>query len=190
MRWIVLFVVVATCVVAPGCSRTEHVPPAPEPEPPREPPPPKKKLGPTDFGSCTLKASGAFEAEEMIPGDAKSASSRYWQAEDERAATPIPLLTVNCAGKDLRLSIVSAPEATVPFGLKRYDIRKNGELVLLGRAGDQLADFAGTVEIDRFDDQRVIGTIAISARQGRGNKRVTIEGKFDFACPGMRGCAR
>lgn len=172
-----------------ACSK--HEPPAePPPEKPAEPPPPRKKIGPTDFGSCTLKASGAFTAEETIQGDAKSVASKYWQAEDQRGVVPMPALSVNCAGTDLRVSIVAAPNGDVPYGLKKYDIKKNGELVLIGRAGDQLSDFAGTVEINEFDGKHVAGTIAITAKQGRSSKRVTIEGSFDFACPGMAGCIR
>jgi hypothetical protein len=183
-----LFVVTLLAVCA--CKSSYEAPPPP-PDKPAEPPPPKKKIGPTDFGSCTLKASGAFTAEETITGDKKSASSKYWQSEYDRGATPLPALTVNCAGKDLRLSIVSAPHAEVPYGLKTYDVGgKTSELVLLGRAGDQLSDFKGQITLDAFDGKHVAGTIAIDAKRGRGNKRVTIEGSFDLACPGMAGCTR
>lgn len=181
---------VVVCVLLLACNKEDAYKPPPEPPPkPAEPPPPKKKLEPADFGSCTLKASGGFTAEETIQGDKKSAASKYWQAEDERAATPMPALTINCAGKDLRLSLVASPNGQVPYGLKKYDIKKNGELVPFGRAGDQLSDFAGTVEINAFDATHVAGTIAISAKQGLSKKRVTIEGSFDFKCPGMAACA-
>jgi hypothetical protein len=183
-----LFVV--TLIALCACSKHQP-PPPPPPEKPAERPPPKKKIGPTDFGSCTLKASGAFSAEETIQGDKKSAASKYWQSEDERGATPIPALTINCNGKDLRLSIVSAPHADVPYGVKTFDVEgKNSEVVLLGRAGDQLSDFKGQVVLDAFDNKHVAGTINITAKQGRGSKRVTIEGSFDLTCPGMAGCAR
>lgn len=179
------------------CACSKHEPPPPPPEQPAEPPPapptppPKKKIGPTDFGRCTLKASGAFSAEETIQGDKKSAASKYWQSEDERSATPIPALTINCHGKDLRLSIVSAPHADVPYGVKTFDVEgKTSELVLLGRAGDQLSDFRGKIELNAFDAKHVAGTIHVSAKQGRRNKRVTIDGSFDLACPGMAGCAK
>lgn len=181
--------VVVTSLALAGCT-SKHEPPPPPPEKPAEPPPPRKKIGPTDFGSCTLKASGAFTAEETIQGDAKSVASKYWQAEDQRGAVPMPALTVNCAGKDLRVSIVAAPHGDVPYGLKKYDIRKDGELVLIGRAGDQLSDFKGVVEINDFDGKHVTGTINVTAKQGRSSKRVTIEGSFDFVCPGMAGCVR
>ena len=183
-----LFVVALIALCA--CT-SKHEPPPPEPEKPVEPPPPRKKIGPADFGSCTLKASGAFNAEETIQGDRKSVASKYWQSEDERGATPIPALTINCSGKDLRISIVSAPHADVPYGLKTFDVEgKNSDVVLLGRAGDQLSDFKGTVTLDAFDNKRVAGSMNITAKQGRGGKRVTIEGSFDFACPGMAGCAK
>ena len=150
-----------------------------------------KRIGPADFGTCTLKSSGAFDAEETITGDKKAASSKYWQAEDERGGTPIPALTINCNGDKLRLSIVSSPHTDVPYGVKNYDIGgKNSELVLLGRAGDQLSDFRGRVEINTFDSKHVTGTIHITAKQGRSRGRVTIQGSFDYACPGMANCAK
>ena len=184
------FVVALIALCAPSCT-SKHEPPPPEPEKPAEPPPPRKKIGPVDFGSCTLKSSGAFTAEETIAGDKKSAASKYWQSEYDRGATPLPALTVNCSGKDIRLSIVSAPHADVPYGLKTYDVGgKTSELVLLGRAGDQLSDFKGQVVLDAFDGKHVAGSIKITAKQGRGNKRVIIEGSFDYACPGMAGCAK
>ena len=173
-----------------ACAKHEPLPPPP-PEKPAEPPPPRKKIGPADFGSCTLKSTGAFTAEETMPGDAKSVASKYWQAEDERGSIPMPALSVNCAGKDLRIAIATAPHGDVPFGLKKYDIGgKASELVLLGRAGDQLSDFKGIVEINDFNTKHVTGTIAITALQGRARKKVTIEGSFDFACPGMAGCQK
>lgn len=184
MRFVVL------CALLLACNKEDAYKPPPEPPPkPAEPPPPKRKLEPADYGTCTLKASGAFTAEETIQGDKKSVSSKYWQAEDDRAVTPMPALTINCAGKDLRLSLVTSPNGEVPYGLKKYDIKKNGELVPIGRAGDQLSDFNGTVEINAFDGTHVAGTIAITAKQGLSKKRVTIEGSFDFKCPGMAGCS-
>ncbi len=187
MRCIVLVTIVAVA----GCSeKPAYEPPPAPPEKPAEPPPPRKKIGPTDFGSCTLKATGAFAGEETIQGDAKSVASKYWQSEDERVATPMPALSVNCAGKDMRISFVAAPTGDVPYGLKKYEVRKDGELVLIGRAGDQLSDFKGTVEINEFDSKHVTGVFSISAKQGLKNKRVAIEGAFNFACPGMAGCAK
>jgi hypothetical protein len=179
------------CMLLLACKKEDAYKPPPEPPAKApEPAPPRKKLEPADYGSCTLKASGAFTAEETIAGDKKSASSKYWQAEDERGVTPMPALTINCTGKDLRLSLVASPNGQVPYGLKTYDIKKNGELVPIGRAGDQLSDFSGTVEIDAFDATHVAGTIAVTAKQGLSKKRVTLEGSFDFKCPGMAGCAR
>lgn len=174
-----------------ACASENQPPPPPPPEKPAEPPPPKKKIGPTDFGSCTLKSTGAFTGEETIKADAKSATSKYWQAEDERGAVPVPALSVNCAGKDMRISLVAAPNSDVPFGLKTYDVGgKNSPLVLIGRAGDQLSDFKGTVTIDDFNDKHIAGKLSVTALQGRARKKVAIEGSFDLACPGMAGCAR
>ena len=182
------FLVVVALAACTSSDKDYQPPPAP-PKKPAEPPPPKKKIGPADFGSCTLKASGAYAAEETIAGDKKSASSKYWQSEDERGATPMPALTINCNGDKLRLSIVSAPHAEVPYGVKDYTLTgKNAELVLLGRAGDQLSDFRGHIEINTFDSKHVTGTIAVTAKSGRAGRRVAIDGSFDYACPGMAGC--
>jgi len=173
-----------------ACS-TKHEPPPPPPaEPPPPPPAEKKKLVPDDLGSCKLTATGAFTAEETIPADLKAATSKYWQAEDERAPVPRPPLSGNCAGKDLRGAPVSAPNAAVPFGVGTYDVGKNGQIVLLGRAGDQLSDFNGTVEINDFTTKHVAGTLDVTALQGRARKKVAIKGSFDLACPGMAGCAK
>ena len=186
-----LRVVVCAVLLLLACKgKDTYTPPPPPPEKPAEPPPPKKKLIPDDFGTCTLKATGGFTADETIPGDKKSAASKYWQAEDERSANPLNPLTVVCAGKDIRLAIAAAPNAEIPFGLKTYDIKKNGELVLSGRAGDQLSDFNGSVVIDAFDKAHVAGTISVSAKIGLSKKKVQIEGNFDFKCPGMAGCLR
>ena len=95
-----------------------------------------------------------------------------------------------CAGKDVRLSIAAAPHADIPYGLKTYEIKKNGELVLSGRAGDQLSDFNGTVQIDAFDKAHVAGKVSVSAKIGLSKKKVQIDGDFDFKCPGMAGCLR
>jgi hypothetical protein len=184
-------VVVCALFVLVACKGKEaYTPPPAPPEKPTEPPPPKKKLIPDDFGTCTLEATGGFTAEETIPGDKKSAATKYWQAEDERTAAPLNPLTIVCAGKDIRLSIAAAPNADVPYGLKKYDIKKNGELVLSGRAGDQLSDFNGTVEINAFDKAHVAGTVSVSAKIGLTKKKVQIDGNFDFKCPGMAGCLR
>jgi hypothetical protein len=182
-----LFACVTVLLLA-SCAKHEPPPGQIEPEKKPEPPPPRKKIGPTNFGSCTLKATGAFTAEETIQADAKSAASKYWQAEDQRGSVPMPALSINCAGKDLRVSIGAAPNGTVPYGVKNYDVKKNGDLVLIGRAGDQLSDFTGTVQINTFDGKHVTGTLSVSAQQGLKKKRVQIEGSFDLACPGMAGC--
>jgi hypothetical protein len=182
-------VVCALFVLVACKAKSKYVPPPPPPEKPAEPPPPPKKLVPDDFGTCTLKASGGFTAEETIQGDKKSVASKYWQAEDERSANPLNPLTIVCAGNDVRVSIAASPNADIPYGLKKYDIKKNGELVLSGRAGDQLSDFNGTVEIDAFDGTHVAGTIDVTAKIGLSKKKVQITGNFDFKCPGMAGCA-
>jgi hypothetical protein len=192
MRSIACVTMFALASLAPGCSKSAEKyepPPAPPAKPP-EPPPPLKKIGPADFGTCTLKATGAFTADEVVPADAKSAASKYWQAEDQRGVVPMPALSVNCAGQDVRVSFVAAPSGTVPYGVKTYDIKKDGELVLIGRAGDQLSDFKGTVVINEFNNKHVTGTIDVTALQGRARKKVAITGTFDLACPGMAGCAK
>ena len=108
----------------------------------------------------------------------------------DTGSSPMPALTVNCSGKDLRLSFVPRPDASVPYGPKLYQIdRKRGELVMIGRAGKSLADFVGTVDITAFDAHHVAGTIKLTAKQVGGGT-VKLVGQFDYRCPGYARCAR
>lgn len=131
-----------------------------------------------DHGTCTLHATGAFTADETIPGSSSSAASKYWLSDDQRG-TPMSAITVNCSGKDLRVSFVSNPNGSTPFGVKTYTVQRNGDLVLLGRAGKSLADFAGTVDITAFDGAHIAGTLDLTAKQVGGGA-VAIKGDFDF----------
>src|SRR5689334_23016152 len=99
-----------------GCKDEQPPPPPPAPVKAPEPPPPVRK--PVAPGSCTLHVSGGATVDETIPAGKNAASSKYWQSDEDRAAQPMPALTVNCAGKDVRLSLVAKPDGTVPFGPK------------------------------------------------------------------------
>ena len=182
MRCVCLLVVVA------GCGKTDQ-PPAPPPHAPEPPPKPIHLSPAADRGHCTLDATGAFTAEEISDGGTSAVSSKYWLSDVERAGAPQAALVVTCAGKDLRLSIATKPDASAPFGPKTYQVAgKTGDLVILGRAGKPLEKFAGTVDVTAFDGKHVAGTIALTAKQ-TGGKAVRLDGHFDFACPGYGGCA-
>lgn len=153
-----------------ACSKSE--PPPPPPAPPPEPPPKAVKIDPTgDLGTCSLEATGAFTAQETIPG---RPGTKHWSS-DEQAG-----LRINCTGKDIRLSIVTKPDATVPFGPKTYVVTaRGGDLVLLGRAGKPLADLAGAIDVTAFDGTHLAGTIALTAKQTGGGS-VKLGGSFDY----------
>jgi hypothetical protein len=51
-----------------------------------------------------------------------------------------------------------------------------------------MGDPNGTVDITRFDKQRITGTIDLSGKLVPGNGAVKLTGSFDFACPGFSGC--
>ena len=92
------------------------------------------KLAPRDPGSCTLKATGAVTAEATSPGGRTAVGSKHWSSDGEAGAAPAGLI-INCASKDLRLSIVTKPDTPVPFAPKLYSVDgKSGDLAILGRA--------------------------------------------------------
>ena len=163
-------------VLVVACTKSE---PPPEPAPPKpEPAPaPVKMAAAGDGGTCTLGATGAFTADETIGGS--TASSTYWMSDAEKAGRPTGFV-LNCAGKQLRLSIAANPNTTVPFGPKTYKLAgKNPELALLGRAGKSLQDFAGTIEVTAFDGHHIAGTIDVNAKQ-IGGGAVKLAGSFDL----------
>jgi hypothetical protein len=170
--------------VLAGCSKPDPEPPAPQSTP--EPPPPRVKMSLADQGSCTVTATGALDVEETSGGGPAAVSSKYWLAETEKTGTPAGLV-VNCGTKQLRVSIVTKPDTTVPFGPKTYGDR---ELVLLARAGTgkPLTEVTGTVEVTAFDRAHVAGTIALTGKQVKGGA-VTLAGHFDLKCAGYGGCA-
>jgi len=137
------------------------VPPAPPPSPPVAAPPVQKLS--TDFGSCEL-------AGEKIVPDKKPVVTKYWTPDETQA------LSVNCIGKEGRLSFSAAPNATVPFGPKTYRLDAGrGDLVVYARAKDkQLTAMSGSVEVTAFDAHHLAGTFELSAN------KVTLAGTFDF----------
>lgn len=148
--------------------------------------PPEAK--PVDLGACVLQATGAITVQETMQGGRAAVASRYWQTEEERGLAPVQDITVNCLGKQLRVSVVSKPGATVPFGPKTYRLDKGrGELVVLAKAGKPMTDVTGSIDITAFDTRHLAGTIDLSGKAG-GSVKLT--GSFDFACPGYGGCAR
>jgi hypothetical protein len=190
-----------------GCGKDEQEPPTPAARPqdvvPAVPPkkltepgvptmsePAPKKPSVTDLGVCSIKATGALTVEESTPGGRAAVASKYWQSAEERSASPVQDLTINCLGKDVRFSVVSKPGAAVPFGPKTYRLEKGrGDLVVLARAGKPLSNVTGTVDVTAFDGRHIAGTINVTGKQ-QGGGNVTLDGSFDFACPGYGGCAR
>lgn len=160
----VRYVVVAWLVAC----KQDAPPPAPPAPPPAAPAAPAVPATPIDPGSCTLHATGAFTGDETTPGGHAAVASKYWNPDDNVA------LTINCIGKDLRVSAVPRPDVTVPFGPKLF---ARGELIVLARAGKALTEVTGTIEVTAFDDHHVAGTIAVTGKR----PAVTITGSFDLA---------
>lgn len=148
-----------------ACSKTDPLPPPPPEKHPE--PPPAVKMTPPDPGACNLVANGAFSGKELALPIA--AGSKHWNP-DEQAG-----FRLDCTGKDLRVSVVTKPDTSVPFNAKDYDA---SELVILGRAGtNQLADFTGTVKLVQFDTKQLSGMIVLVGKQ-RGGGKVKLEGDF------------
>jgi hypothetical protein len=167
--------VVLTLLIA-GCGHPDDPPaPAPPPPPAPAPAPVVRPAAVKDPGSCTLEVTGALSTKEtMAAGPALA--SKYWRPDEEH----LPPLTINCIGKDVRLSFVASPNGAVPYGPKSYAIAASrGDLVVLGRAGKPLSDFAGTIEVTAFDATHVAGTFALGAKQ-TGGGAVKLSGSFEL----------
>jgi hypothetical protein len=124
-----------------------------------------------DPGHCTLRATGAFAADETIPG---TVVTKYWDSQANQA------LVVNCAGKQLRVSTSTRPDTSMPYGPKTLSV---GELVVLARAGTvktgTLDQVAGTIDVLSFDSQHVAGSISLTGNVAGG--KVVLAGDFDLA---------
>jgi hypothetical protein len=185
MRWFVI------ALAALGCSQDDEprrAAPSPAPAP-AEPPAPRPAPPPAGWGGCDLALGGAFDDHESIDvAQRDAARSRHWTRGD--TGEPIPWLAGNCMGKTIRVSFVTAPDVSVPFGPRTYTLSHGkGELLVLARARDkQLVDVSGTIDIAAFDGARVAGTVDLAASAGKA--RVTITGRFEFPCRGYAACAR
>jgi hypothetical protein len=160
------------------------------------PPPPKKELTPEELGSCELEASGAIKATQTSPGGRPATNISYWFTEAERQnMMGVDGFVVNCHGKDIKFSILpgGGKQDGMPFGPKKYTFTKGrGDANVMVTFGPKhtMGDPNGTVDITRFDKQRIVGTIDLTGTLMPGKGQVKLVGKFDFACPGFSGCER
>ena len=97
----------------PAPSAAAPAPAAPAPAAPASP-----ARAPAAHSTCTLTASGGFTATETMPATPGEMASKYWRPDEEH----LPALTVNCIGKDLRLSLVASPNGSIPYGPKTIAI--------------------------------------------------------------------
>lgn len=171
---------------------TTGAPAASETKPP--PPPPKKQLTEEELGKCELEVSGAREAKQTSPGGRTATNVSYWQSEAERGTmSSIEGFVVNCHGPDVKFSILpgGGKKDGMPFSPKKYEFKKGtGDANVMVTFGPKhtLGDPNGTVEITRFDKQRIAGTINLSGKLVPGGGNVKVTGSFDYACPGLSGC--
>jgi hypothetical protein len=179
--------------------KQQHIEPDPEPAPEvaeakPPPPPPKKVLTEEELGTCELEVTGAKQIKQTSPGGRAATNVSYWFSEAERSnMMGVDGFVVNCHGKDVKFSILpgGGKKDGMPFGPKKYDFKKgSGDANVMVTFGPKhtLGDPTGTVDITRFDKQRIAGTINLSGKIVPGNGAVKVTGKFDFACPGFSNC--
>ena len=108
------------------------------------------------------------------------------------------LLLVNCGTDDAHVNFGptgGSRYADVPFGPKKYAIvgkdAKAGDFsVMFGFTGadGKRASFSvsepGTLDIAKFDKSGIAGTFHFVAKNYKGDKTVTVDGKFDYLCRG------
>ncbi len=163
-------------------------------EAPPPPPPKKKELTEEELGKCDLEVTGAMTLKQTSPGGRTATNISYWFTEAERKnMMGVDGFVVNCHGKDIKFSILpgGGKKDGMPFGPKKYEFKKGtGDANVRVTFGPKLTmgDPSGTVDITRFDKQRIAGTINLTGKLMPGNGAVKLTGSFDFACPGFSGC--
>lgn len=119
------------------------------------------------------------------------------------------LLIINCGsagGADGSLSLMPGADskyANVPFGPKSYTIAKGGLLGGDAKAGEFTAMFSlgdglygidepGELKITKFDKTGIAGSFSFKAseRLSNTNKKVTVQGTFDYPCTGGGNCKK
>ena len=154
-------------VLLAGCSHHDEPPPAPgSAEPPVAAAPIQKQS--VDYGTCEVLG-------EKVTPTVRVVQSKYWDMD-----TPGPPLSVNCIGKEARLSFAASPGVNVPFGPHTYKIDNGrGDVVVMARVKDkQLAAVTGTIDVTVFDEHHLTGTFDLNGT-GAGAK-VPLTGSFDF----------
>ena len=154
-------------VLLAACSPTGTPPPPPAADPPATAAPVQKKS--VDYGTCEVNG-------EKVTPNVRVVQSKYWDDPD----VPGPPLSVNCIGKDARVSFAAAPGVKVPFGPHTYKLEGGrGEVVVMARVKDkQLAAVSGTIDVTVFDDHHLTGTIDLTGTGGTA--KVALTGSFDF----------
>jgi hypothetical protein len=108
------------------------------------------------------------------------------------------LLLVNCSNDDAHINFgptETSHYADVPFGPKKYALvgkdAKAGEFTGMfgftppgGQRQSYSIDGPGTFDITKFDKTGIAGTFHFAATTFKGDKHVTVDGKFDYGCRG------
>lgn len=153
-------------------------------------------------GNCSVTIAGDETLTIQGNGGEAAVASVHWFGEDE---PEIAALLLNCLDRtDPGRSVVLTPSQDttaedVPMGPGSYPIPESdaglnpGEFratVNTGSARYNVSS-AGTLEITSFDERGVAGTFSFVAREAQAEGepgRISVTGRFDFACTGGESC--
>lgn len=117
----------------------------------------------------------------------------------------IMLLIVNCSADDAHINLMpggNSKYADVPFAPKKYALvptqsAKAGDFVTMfgftppgGTRSSYSVTEPGSLDITKFDKTGIAGTFHFVAKSFKGDKTVTVDGKFDYGCLGESVCAK
>lgn len=203
-----LLVVLGACgeEKKPPLVAPERAQPDPKPaEPPKPAPPPEEPPAevPVDAaeepapaaggGQCTVYASVGRDFKQVSGGGPSAANVYQWHTPEMRKQRGYKDegFVLNCNGSDIRLSIVTAPTAAIPFGPKQYKVGEDSSAVLVtGTMGNtSIAKAAGMLNVEKFDDKRLAGRLTLyinSTVPPSDMFKLVVD--FDFSCSGLSGC--
>lgn len=124
---------------------------------------------------------------------------------DMKKEPRIMLLLVNCSADEAHVNLMpggASKYADVPFAPKKYALvptqgAKAGEFVTMfgftppsGERTSYSVSEPGTFDLTKFDKTGIAGTFHFVAKSFKGDKSVTVDGKFDYGCLGETVCAK
>lgn len=175
----------------------------------------KPGSGSSASGECEVNVTGDQQVSYKAQGGNTAVGADYWfVSEDELAKLKEPkyyLLIVNCLSgtgdNKNSLSFMPSPATTfkdLPFKPAEYVIpaggllggaEKPGEMSVLLSVGKSVYKVAepGKLSITKFDRSGIAGTFSFKAEEGLAEgtpKKISVSGKFDYACPSGPNCKK